>query len=492
MKPFLLALAAFMLWQDAARATTYFHFSQNGAGAMDGTTNNPQSLAWVNAYYHVGPGTNLWLDGTINSAVGIISNYVTLNLGGNGIATPNAQCVFIYPNVVSPTIDGTGGGYLACTANGTLLTNQTPVWAINCGGTVTGLTVKNLIINNIYVNVAPSDPNNFSDTTGGIYDVQDQGNSFFLNIRMTNVGTAIAIVPSGTATVSNFNIYNQNHGIELNTTGLTGGNLFVENSFFGDTANWDASGGQYHHDSGFIWFGSGTMNSVTWSNVMFIGNNGTYGNAAIYNQSGVATNGVTWINLVAINKAGTLADGLFNLGGGSLVGSTLSDNTGSLPLLLNIGGGGLVMLDNIFNGGKQYVDITSAVTSGNVGANLYANTVGGTPWQVNGTGYTPSQFSTYQSVSGGTTSRNYPSTAVINTATGTLLAGSPAIHAGLYESANPFDILGATRPNPPSIGAYEIPSSPGAGGVTLLGTPSGVVLSGVASGGVVLTGVPQQ
>jgi len=52
-----------------------------------------------------------------------------------------------------------------------------------------------------------------------------------------------------------------------------------------------------------------------------------------------------------------------------------------------------------------------------------------------------------------------------------LLSGSPAIGAGLASGAPSTDITGATRANPPSIGAYDL-SAAGTGGTSTVGTAS--------------------
>ena len=443
MKPLILTLA--LLWAAQAVATPNpLYFSFAGSGSQSGADPaDTQTLGWVNTGGNVPAGTTLILIGTCPSGVGITANNCALDLtNGSGFNPSNSLSVYIYPGISGTTIDGTGGGFVSCTANGSQLANQTAVWAVQCGDSVANLTIKNLIFTNIYVHSLLSDTNQLSDITGGIYDPSCLGNNLFQNLTMINVGNGIECLGAGYYHLSNCNFQLYNHGFYSGS--VNGGSCLCEHCFFGVTSNWDDTADTYHHDK-IIWFGAGVMNSMLVYTNTFDGDDGIHGNCEFFNDGGRASAAaITRGNLFKVHVGNHLANGCFT-GGGQIVNNTWIDNNGN-NIAISVGGAGAYVENNLGNGFLSYLIITGPLSSSAIGWNIWGNPPNPNSqlWIVNGTPYIGAQYAAYAAAANEVDGQYLAiSTNLVNTITGALLPGSAAIGAGnsswaTYVGAFPF------------------------------------------------------
>ena len=181
----------FLFALSASATPNPLYFSWTGSGSQSGAdSNNCQSLAWVNnqANWGSGPGqisagTSLVVVGVVGRMYGIYQNNITLLIpGGSGIYSPNTA-IYVNNGIQNFTIDGQGGGFISSYNNGSPpLANKVSICAINCGGSVQNLCVKNIAITNIYVHTSLTDNAIQPDQCCGIYANGLGGSNFFGNI----------------------------------------------------------------------------------------------------------------------------------------------------------------------------------------------------------------------------------------------------------------------------------------------------------------------
>jgi hypothetical protein len=249
------------------------YISQAGSG----TTN---SLAWLNNSANWGPGTSQVTAGDTVHLLGTLTNSLTIS-GSGGPGSPitiyfepaakfsaatwtNNSAIIQSASYI--TIDGGSNGVVEATANGTGLANSndiTGVYLLNCSGVI----VKNLIIQNLYVHTA-------GDGSGGGNGVSLVGTS--VNDSVTNcifhdMRTGVMIVSyagCSNITYTHCQAYRCNWGGaagDANSSGTLNG-LSVDHCRFHDWANWDDPADNFHHNGFYAWAESGgCLSNVTYS-----------------------------------------------------------------------------------------------------------------------------------------------------------------------------------------------------------------------------------
>jgi hypothetical protein len=434
------------------------YFSEGGAGTMDGSSPmNAQTIGWVNAG-NVPANWTVSIVGVV-SEINVQANGETVLIpGGSGISSPNSAGIYIYGGVSGLTIDGTGGGFIANTANGSLLANQTAIWAIQCGAAVTGLSVKNLAITNIYVHTLLSDNQPGPDSSGGIYANLLYGSNFFGNILVSNAATGILANGPGMVVCSNCTFQSCNHGLFPGST--TTGSVLIENCFFGACSNWDTTANVFHNDA-IIWFGSGTLNSFIMTGCTFNGDMGVHNTAYFFNDGGNAMTNLFANNLFIVNPGNTLNNGCFT-GGGVIVNNTFLNQGTPLNSAISISGAYAQVENNLHVGFNTFVNLVGPVTNSAIDHNLYANWASGgnSPWNANSVSYNTLQD--WQKGTALETSSMYKIGQVAYS-DGTIPSNSPALGGGTnLSNLVQTDLGGAARSNsgPWVIGAFTSAASP--------------------------------
>jgi hypothetical protein len=454
---------AFILVGTAGGSTPNpLYFSENGAGAMTGADPaDAQTITWQNTTGNIPNNWTVSVVGQITE-MNVQANGETLLIpAGSGISSANSDGIAVYSGVTGLTIDGTGGGYIANSANGSALANQSAIWGIYCIGGVSGLTVKNLAITNIYVHTSLTDNTLGTDVSGGIYANAMSGVNRFSGILFSNCQDGILCDGTGSWTISNCTNQWCNHGVFQGST--AGSSVLFTNDLFGTCSNWDTTANTYHAD-GIIWYGAGNMASLITEACMFNGDMGVHNTAYFFDDGGAATIHTFANNTFIVHAGNTLNNGCMT-GGGLLANNTFIDN-GPAQTCLTIGGGSIGM-NNLFVGFGTFVDYVTAI-SGLFSNNIYANPQpwGNFPWNVNGTTY--SVFATYTNASGDGGSQYFSginATTLVNTNTGVLPIGSAAAGMGntnTYGYGVVTDATGAARlPNGPTdVGAFNAPAAP--------------------------------
>jgi hypothetical protein len=457
-------LLLFLFTLSAWGTPNPLYFSQNGSGSMSGAdASDCEPLSFVNNWSGIPDGTTLILVG-LCSYTSIQGNNITLLIpGGSGISQGAYHGIGIQNGLHGITIDGTGGGFIACTANGSTLANHTAYHGIVCPGSVYGLVVKNIAITNIYVHTLPTDIAIPPDECCGIYANQLSGSNFFGGILFSNVGTAILTQGNCTETISNCTFQCCNHAIyPSDTPGAT--TVVIENNFFGSCSNWDTTANTYHND-GIIWgTSSGTVASISLTGNIFNGDMGANNTAYVFFFANPALYNLFANNLFIVHPGNMLNDGCIVANGanGFIVNNTFIGNGMANSGAITSTGNGVTIENNLWTGFTTFLNLSGPVGANNViSHNLYANwTSGGnSPWTANGTVY--NSFPAWKPIVPEMSSM-YTTGQVANS-DGTVPTNSPAIGAGTnLSSLFQTDIAGAPRTNsgPWVIGAFTSTAAP--------------------------------
>jgi hypothetical protein len=411
----------------------------NGSGTSSGN---------LESYGDWNTGTGQ-LDNVTMHIVGVIgsinvqaNNETILIPGGSGISSQAGNGIYVNANLNALTVDGTGGGFIANTANGSALAYQAGTWGIVCGGNMCCMVVKNIAITNTYVHSSLTDGAPGSDQQGGIWANQLGGSNFFGNVYVSNAATCFLINGGGTTVYSNCTMAACNHGVFPD--GSAGASSWIENCHFtGCWSNWETTANTFHND-GILYGGSGNVNNmiVRWNT--FDAQFGNETTCVFFNdrQTGTTTNYIQYGNLVIASPADYYANGAWS-GGGEFYGNTMIGNNAANNVCLAVGPG-TVCSNNAFVSWPTFVYMAGMSPTGSAfGYNYYINWQSGSsdPWNICGTSYTTSQFSSYLAALGEGNSEMSTTLPGFITSLGYLISGSPLVNAGsdIRGRIPPFD-----------------------------------------------------
>lgn len=218
------------------------------------------------------------------------------------------------------TIDGGSNGVIQNSNNGTSNSNHqasTGVYLNNCNN----VTIKNLAINNIYLQVAGSSDTAGADTSGILID-GTSSNVLITRNSIKNVREGVGYAFRGTA--SNFEVSNNIfNGVEVGiihaaaSAGQFTSVLIHDNDFQGGAYLWDTSSNSFHHNAIHMWdqvSGASTVGVRIYNNYV----HGTWGNDQAYLTSTGGTHITSMFYMEQIGGDATLFNNLIVLTGGSL------------------------------------------------------------------------------------------------------------------------------------------------------------------------------
>jgi len=353
----------------------------------------------------IGPGDTVHLVGTISSLAaqtsGVAGKPITILFESDAkLSSPHSDLLWI-SNLSYIIVDGGPNGIIENTANGTVLTYQTVVKAINASG-VSNVTIKNLTIRNLYVHTSVADGSRDFTTGGGVYANGYGAGVVIQNCAFSDMCWCIVMFgsPNGNLTVTRCSFTNYDHGIGGVATGSSGtiAGFTATYNHFGSTANWDTTANTYHHDGIHTFWGNGSggiPNAVITNNV-FDGNWGTNNTAHLFFEQNYNTHAPSeasgWLiaNNVHIQYPGNYLNNGFMVAIGN--NSIIANNTyiGALVALsqaLSVTGTGCSFKNNLVYGVNRFLDASSAFATGGLSNNIYAAVVGSgnTPFRYLGT-----------------------------------------------------------------------------------------------------------
>ncbi len=415
-----------------AWANTWY-VSQSGAGAMNGAdVADAQSVAWIdngsnwgNSPAQIASGDTIYLCGTITTTVSMLGNNVTVLFQPGASISPAASHCLTMQNCGGITIDGAGGGILQNTANGTGMASQTPVYGIMASG-ATNVTVKNLIIQNLYVHTNPSDTTVDGSVGGGVYANGFNGTLTVSNCTFSNVPWCVNLQgPESVVNIQSNSFVNYDHGVGMGMSGTV--TITIASNIFGSTANWDTGSADVYHHDGIHYFGSANISSMSICNNLFTGNWGADNTAHIYLET-QPSNVLLYDNVFLQYPGDYLNDGMAVAYGNNnqIYNNTFVGQSVNLSMGLTTGGSGTTVANNLFTSLNSFV--ASRGTGVTFNNNVYANIGpgGNSPWSWNGTSY--NTLIAWQSVAGDSKAL-YATNAQLN-GNGSLQTNSPAIGAG--------------------------------------------------------------
>jgi hypothetical protein len=477
------ALFLFSLALSNSAMANTIYVAQNGTGSGSGADSSDciaaSSLNGSWSSLGVTTGTTISFVGqiTIPLAVGgsdgSVANNVTMKFpAGAGIlvassALPSDYAIIRVPgNTSGLTIDGTGGGYLTLTGNGTGLATQYSTTAVLGEASLTSISVKNLHITGLYVHTGFTDTSLYADAVFGVNVPSPSGSNFVGGCYFQDVGDCVSWGNSAANWYIISNSFNRyNHGIFNSTSVGTASTVHVVvSNYFGSMTNWCTTSDAYHND-GIIWGNTGTIGVFAVTNNIFAGPiGGPTDNATAYIFSYAnPANYVPIVNNLFINPPGDtlIGDGDILINGGNLycINNTFLGNGNTTTALSMSGNGNFVVENNIFNNFQGFISVQGALSGSTIFANnLYGNAAGVDPWSLNGTLY--SSYSSWASASGETGGATASGSSVVNTSTAAVPSGSPAIGSGntnAYTMGVTSDITGNWRmPNVMDVGAVAV------------------------------------
>lgn len=247
------------------------YVSQNSSGSDDGSSEaNSKSVSWLNNTSNWGTGVNKISPGDTVILNGTITN--TISVGGDGsegnpitlLFATNAKMIkgswsdpqgAIYLSSHDwITIDGGLNGIIQATNNGTTKTFQEDASGIRGDG-VTGITIQNLTITNLYERTPQSNDGN---RYGYAIALQDVRNLLIQTNKLWGGDTMVAATwttgISSNWTIRGNTIGGCNHGITLGTAqaGSYLKDIIVEGNHIDNLYIWDGNTGL--HLDGIIFF----------------------------------------------------------------------------------------------------------------------------------------------------------------------------------------------------------------------------------------------
>lgn len=399
--------------------------SQSGGGSGTSCT-DPLPVSYFNTPSSWGAGkisggSTVHLCGIITSTLqfqgggtGTGANRVTLLAESGAILSQPVGQLINCEGFSHILLNGGTNGIIRNTANGTNLTFQQMIRAVECDN-AGDIEVENWSATGLYVHVAPGGP---SDGNGSscidetfsnfFYDYPATGNVKVHDNSIANVGWAIR-VDGPTVNGTDIQVYNNiiqsmNHGVEGggDTTQYT---YEVTSNQFGAMANWDTTLNCYHHDP--IHFFTGSPNpsdTTTIANNKFFGDPGVNNTADIFLENG-QPNVLQYNNVYIGDVVHALNNGFYNNQGGAnhrvfnetFIGQGIN-NSGCIEERT---GSSVTFKNNLLIGCNNYVSIYPGVTITGWDYNTYAAQASGgnSAWN-NGAGTSTNTFSAWQSGSG--------------------------------------------------------------------------------------------
>jgi hypothetical protein len=274
----LIAAAVFAVVScGGAMRASDIYVAQNAVGANNGTgCSNAHAISWANSSINwgigsgqIGPGTTVHLCGTVTGAAGSTAfafhgsgtsaSHITLKFeSGAQLNAPywSSKGAINCSNQSYTTVDGGTNGLIQNTANGTRLANHqtsTGFYGSNC----TNSEVKNLTVQNIYVNQGST--SSATDTAGAnTADILFIGNSTnskvdYNKVSQAKTGIQFAMDPNGDASncqIFNNSVSDMDWGINIGggDTGDTSRGCAIHNNTITNWTNWQFPTSAYHQD----------------------------------------------------------------------------------------------------------------------------------------------------------------------------------------------------------------------------------------------------
>jgi hypothetical protein len=310
--------------------------ADTGADAADA-----HSVEWFNTPANWGDGTTQIGPGCTVHLCGIVSNPITFQTGGSPsnpitlLFEPNAKLsvATLVGNFITPqsgcTIDGGVNGIIELTANGTGLAYSNDMAAIYISGK-TNVTVKNLTIRNLYINIPDQ------DLSGRGIGVAINGDGC-ANITVTNctlhdmLNGIFVVYGAGCHDIlySHCTAYNCNWGGAAGDSGAlsTLNGLTVDHCHFYNWQNWETSNNQDHHNGFYTWAESGGWASNVIYSANHVGPGYGYQNTSGMFVTGAVKALLVFNNLFDASDGSSPANAQLNLGIGATTTAFVLNNT---------------------------------------------------------------------------------------------------------------------------------------------------------------------
>ena len=418
-------------------------------------------------------------------SVGTFTNALTVNRGG---AANSPITIYFEPgaNITMPAIPATGaincGGYsfltinggvnglIGSTANGTGMPNQVNSAGVYCeGSAITGVTIQNLAITNLYARTPGSTDLNSSGH--GIYAYADLTNVVVRNCAISQCEKCIFIIY---ATGANHDLEcysnrlshcNWGIGVGDGYTNAVLDGLYIYNNAINVCNDWEAPADNFHHDGIYafaenarsyatnVWVCNNVIGPYFGSNVTAAIYLSSVGGAGIYNAS-------IYNNVLFTSTNKPPSNGFIDAShvhGGCVYNNTINANGyGGIGLTI-YSGTNVSIVNNIISGTTYpiYEDVANSVSFCDYNDYYFNSKAMGYYYSGRILNYASWQGLGYDAHSVTGTPNYYDSTV----SDFRLLPGSQAIGTGENESALfTTDILGAARPQSGGwdMGAYQM------------------------------------
>jgi len=407
-----------LLFAPVVKAET-FYVSQAGGAFSGGSACNGQTAQavgffntsgnWANPKVSskIGPGDIVYLCGTFSSSSngstmltvqnnGSLGSVITVFFDTGASLTNSAYWgssgAINFGNHSYVTLDGQGVGIIENTGNGSpgSYSNQGASNGINTGN-VTGVTIQNLIVRNIYVYVTSTDHSANINSCGGI---SFNGSAVNVTVTKNTVHDAYGgiyfggSVSDSSVVVSNNTIYNMNWGIVCgsgcagNGYTLTGND--IHNPSFEDSTD------SYHHNGIFFFPNNVSASGVVIANnyIHDINGHATAGLFLDPSGTGDVPSAQIYNNVFYTTPGQTGPANNFIEPGNKVTGALVYNNTmsGAVQTSMGVWNNG-VMKNNIVRSTVYGIGLSSGTTGvtsdyndvykisgnfGNVGASIYA------------------------------------------------------------------------------------------------------------------------
>ena len=468
----LLVLWCLVMASSAFASAPNVYIAQNAAGGANGSScanayavsffNN--SANWGSASTQIGPGTTVYLCGTITTTLGFQGsgtggNPITLAFtSGAAISVPTCGtngCI----NIAGGSyllIDGGTNGVIQATNSGTGMGSGDSI-GVNGYPGITNCEIRNLTITNMYVHSSPSD-----DDAGTQYAIHLSGTGNLVHNNTINNALAGIVVEDGSSGNQYYSntISNINWGIFESAASLITNEKIYLNDIY-NFAGWDTTDDTFHHDGIFL-SGGNASNTLTHVDVYDNYVHGTSSSPSVCaSSSGSCLTAFIYINtdsyvrvfnnLLVANAGDTgpnngwilmFADANDQLYNNTVIGGTVSGNS-NCALLED--GTGFTFENNVLSNCNNLLWLNGATIT-TLGYNTYQSTA--LSWRNGDTFY--SSLSSWESANGETSSQaataslNLSSTGIPQS--GSILIATAANLTSLGIPALDFDAAGTARP----------------------------------------------